>query len=882
MTNLFIEQLSDKIMKNREFRTDYEEAIKSQLNQTEENKLTKVQIKRLIETASIFSLHDDMIFKKLALKISYTLILKYGFKHNHLYSAAEIIFSRLGDFPTVQYMHNQNSTKKYSKLEDSFLYNSLVFPEIFLKKVKNQYKIKSQELLFTDFQTKVFFALKNGKNISLSAPPSAGKSYIIHNYVADGLISKSEYIVVYIVPTKALIADVQSSVISILKNTHIDFNTITILNSTERFNATQTIFTKKIIFILTQERLDNLLKRNFNIHVDLIIVDEAQKIEEDMRGTILENTVNYITSNNPNVQTIIISPLMKNPEKFLDIFNVHQNKEKLSTESTPVGQNIFYINFCGKQIHSSLLLQDITTSSNTEHDNLITLDNKHIEKIPRKKYEKTAMVVKKFLDNKDQTLIYCDRPIDCTNTANILVKNVEENKISKNLELAIDFIKTNVHPDYFLIDHLRSKIGFHHGKMQQFIKFTVEKLFKDKEISQLCCTSTLLEGVNLPAKNIVINNPRRGRAMEKLDIMNLVGRAGRFSKDYFGNVYCIDIATWPTKNVFDGSLLPVISATDKIFQKAIPELIQHLMKYSEPNNPKYRVTNVATNLIIKYIKSEGNIILEDLKEKYPNISSADMNKIEENLCRIKNETSDLDQKIISKNRIDPRLAHDLYVKIKSKKIIYPVYPDHIQFDKNLEKIFKLLKQYIIKDLKHKDLKYYSHIASNWIKQKTYSEIIKGGLEFHSSVDKIELEDNSEDIDILTKNKKKINKRIEQINDILEITIKFKLARAVQCYCDLIEDIVEQEDLKPEHKINFQLADQLESGAYEQHVLLLLELGVSRDSAIIISKNIKDEILDTHSMYQWLDNNRTEIKSILHPYMYKEFEFWLGSRENVGG
>ena len=56
------------------------------------------------------------------------------------------------------------------------------------------------------------------------------------------------------------------------------------------------------------------------------------------------------------------------------------------------------------------------------------------------------------------------------------------------------------------------------------------------------CTSTLLEGVNLPAKNIFIFSNAIGNSkFSDVDFWNLAGRAGRFSKELSGNIICVRI-----------------------------------------------------------------------------------------------------------------------------------------------------------------------------------------------------------------------------------------------------------------------------------------------------------------------------------------------------
>lgn len=47
--------------------------------------------------------------------------------------------------------------------------------------------------------------------------------------------------------------------------------------------------------------------------------------------------------------------------------------------------------------------------------------------------------------------------------------------------------------------------------MPLLIRTEIERLFSEGFIRYLICTSTLLEGVNLPAKSIIIRNPRRGK-----------------------------------------------------------------------------------------------------------------------------------------------------------------------------------------------------------------------------------------------------------------------------------------------------------------------------------------------------------------------------------
>lgn len=112
-----------------------------------------------------------------------------------------------------------------------------------------------------------------------------------------------------------------------------------------------------------------------------------------------------------------------------------------------------------------------------------------------------------------------------------------------------------IHKDYYLADCLAHGVAFHFGSLPQVIRNKVEKLFKKGEIKYLFCTSTLLEGVNLPAKNIfILSNKKHRSNMSKIDFWNLAGRAGRLNFELFGNVFCIreEIKDWKNTTVLTG------------------------------------------------------------------------------------------------------------------------------------------------------------------------------------------------------------------------------------------------------------------------------------------------------------------------------------------
>lgn len=97
---------------------------------------------------------------------------------------------------------------------------------------------------------------------------------------------------------------------------------------------------------------------------------------------------------------------------------------------------------------------------------------------------------------------------------------------------------------------MKKGIAFHFGKLPQRIREKIEELYEQKAIDYMFCTSTLLEGVNLPAQNIfILNNTIGLRKFTDVDFWNLAGRAGRLSKELSGNIICVrlDSNKWNVK-----------------------------------------------------------------------------------------------------------------------------------------------------------------------------------------------------------------------------------------------------------------------------------------------------------------------------------------------
>ncbi|HGY8645062.1 TPA: DEAD/DEAH box helicase, partial [Escherichia coli] len=85
------------------------------------------------------------------------------------------------------------------------------------------------------------------------------------------------------------------------------------------------------------ERLQVLLD-NFEEKIDLVVIDEAQSISDEIRGMILQDCLDKISTQNPNAKYVFLAPGAEGFDDLADIIGIdaiHIEKTNLS----PVVQN---------------------------------------------------------------------------------------------------------------------------------------------------------------------------------------------------------------------------------------------------------------------------------------------------------------------------------------------------------------------------------------------------------------------------------------------------------------------------------------------------------------------------------------------------------------
>lgn len=490
--------------------------------------LSRIDWNNILSIASLFSYYDESKYLDAALRIAQTCLMQETTDENQK-NAAAFILDNLTIKPAIKIALDKQYIKK--DFRDSYPFALKLQQN--KSDIEHSIIVNDEVFLLNKFQREVYSAYQHNETISISAPTSAGKSYILCTLLLEELIEGNKNIV-YVVPTRALISQVESDLKVLLKQYNIDNQA----NVTTVPPQEDIIEDKSNIFVFTQERLHWFLYGGANNKIDILIVDEAHKIEDGNRGILLQQKIEDVVKANSSIKVFFSSPFTSNPEILLD--NVMNNSRKcmVNTQFVAVNQNLLYVS----QVHRKIREWQIhlcTIEKTILLGRIIMTDRPTTE---RHKIVHTAYQT----SNKGGCLIYSNGAADAEDTATLLYDLLPEREPDTEITALVELVQSTIHTQYVLARVLSKGIAFHYGNMPLLIRNEIERLFSIGKIEYLVCTSTLLEGVNLPAKSIIIRKPTRGQGnpLNQNDFWNLAGRAGRLGKEYSGNIFCIEPSKW--------------------------------------------------------------------------------------------------------------------------------------------------------------------------------------------------------------------------------------------------------------------------------------------------------------------------------------------------
>ncbi|MED1603545.1 helicase-related protein, partial [Alkalihalophilus marmarensis] len=448
------------------------------------------------------------------------------------------------------------------------------------------------------------------------------------------------------------------------------------------------------------------------------------------------------------------------------------------------------------------------------------------------------------------------------------------------LESLINIVQETMHEEYYLVDCLKKGIAYHFGGLPQRIREKIELLFQRKVIKNIFCTSTLLEGVNLPAKNIfILSNAIGSKKLSKIDFWNLAGRAGRLTEDLSGNIICLRIIDKRNRWHNPDRDLQVIK--ERTVEEVSSVLMTNRGRFylnigqsikSEPFTRKAvtenekRMLDSYGNILAYHALSKTDSILRSKFINSNNDAKEIINYLEKiNIVPEKILSQSSTIKLIYQNKV---LSSSMNLTNIAGKTGYQECLDLLNtlYDLyNWEKEESGGRNPLAKN--RSVLEYYAVLMNSWINSQPLNVIIKNAIYyFDKKYKKISI-NNKEPVLFDKNNRIHINQVVNNVVSDIENVLRFKIKVYVKNYIDLLNVRYQ----KNEEAINTPNWDKyLEYGTTDLTIIELQNLGFQRHIANFLKKNYHEYfIMENGTITDFLEN---KLKEQLQKSIYiQEFE-----------
>ncbi|MEE4790540.1 DEAD/DEAH box helicase [Pseudomonas alliivorans] len=801
--------------------------------------LSLEQLRKATWLASIVATGSSEALKNLA--NSYGALLFLNDPGNEVFrKACYILQSRTGNLLSSKHVPNIFSNGQYQSNFSTVLDFELSAKRSYL----TQEFFDSTTATFTDFQRKLWDTLIAGHNTAISAPTSAGKSFIIQKYIVEMLLQKPS-VAFYIVPTKALINQASSELkIALGESAHI----YTTYRELEKFD-------KSVVFVLTPERCIKTLQDEMSKPPKIVFFDEIHNLEDASRGIVFENALYRMVTKWRNTQFMFAGPFIHNVAD--PIKKVAKIKlVEAATISSPVFQIKASITFKPREKIASYRLFSQTGK-------VIGGELKLKRSIYSKAKNNHGEAIAAFMDNidkNDSCIVFSPSKSSAEKWANKIAPIVGMSNASitegasQDIKDLLEYLADEIHPDYCLIKTLRLGVGFHHAGLPDIARMEIEELYTNNHIKNLVCTSTLIQGVNLPADKLIVINPKVGAtALTQFEFMNLIGRAGRASTNLYGEVYCLDIIDeeWAAGRITDNkqkTIRPsVVSALEDNFE-SIYQLVDkersHIVEVE--NGEKLYPTISYIRQLHAADSAHYQRILESaqIPDKY-------RDAIAKKLAPVSSSLS-IPSELLQRNPyIDPLLQNKLYelivaepledwittkfaVSRKSKRGVDS--SDEPTFYSQFESIAQKLND--VFNIEHEinsnrwgsyiSIKRLVYDAYYWMAGKSHRYFIERIL--NEAVGEDEQED------------PKVDSAARFVTDHISRNITFIMVKYFSLWSDIVSHTLTEEQ-KEENAYSLSLPAMIELGSFDPKVLELMSLGINRSIALRLRKMIPSEVVD---------------------------------------
>ncbi|HBN7890446.1 DEAD/DEAH box helicase [Pseudomonas aeruginosa] len=699
-------------------------------------------------------------------------------------------------------------------------------------------------LQVNDFQQRFWTNAAGERWLSASAPTASGKTFLVLQWLIDQVSAGEARVAVYLAPTRALVSEIETSLKSLLGDTGMI--EVSSLPLPDKYKAARA-GGARVILVFTQERL-HLLANVLGevLSIDLLIVDEAHKIGDNQRGVILQDAIERASRANSKLKAVFISPATQNPGELLTDAPPGVPTVTVDSDSTTVLQNLMLATQMPRK--SKLWTLTLRHQSST-----LPIGTLQLASTPAGLKKRLAFIAA-AAGERGGTLVYANGAGEAEEVADLISQLLPKLElVDPELSQLAELARKGVHQDFRLAPLVELGVAFHYGNMPSLLRLEIERLFRLGKIRFLVCTSTLIEGVNLSCRTIVVRGPRKGKGhpMEPHDFWNLAGRAGRWGDEFQGNIICIDpedAQAWP-RGVPSRARYPIKRESD-----AVLELGDGMVNYlstrgltdlsSIEDSDKFE--QVGAYLLTTFMRL-GSISAASLAKRH---DAATIAKLDQALGALAEQIEiDVDLATRHPGVSAIGLQHLLEAFRAYTGDVENLLPAEVASNDSYDRFITIMGR-INENLfpaftPGARIRLYALIVVKWLKGYSLARIIRDSIEWHKEVGR----------------SFSLPELIRGTMELVEQIARFRAPKYLSAYMDVLHlhlREIGREDLVDD---GLDIGTQLEFGVSSTTLLSLMELGLSRMSAVALYEKIARDDLSREECVAWISGRMSQFQAM---------------------
>ena len=557
---------------------------------------------------------------------------------------------------------------------------------------------------------------------------------------------------------------------------------------------------------------------------------------------------------------VFASPLSENPGLLLEGSPAGAASAELVGQTVTVTQNLLWVN----QVPRKPTLWDVEI---VEGGSNKTIGQVQLQARPQPPSKRLSLVAVALGQSATSNVVYVNGPAKAETTASQIFEALgEAADVSDHPRIRAlrELCQKTIHERYALAEFIRRGVGFHYGNIPLLVRTEIEDLFREGLLRYLVCTSTLLEGVNLPCQSLFVLGPERGpgNKMTAADFWNLAGRAGRWGQEFAGNIVCIDTIKgdkWPDPPR-QRIRYPLVRATDQVLGDT-GGLLDYIAGDTPPDEGSGHPPLEAVFSFLAARRMKGRAIAE-----LPGVTDSDSRRLQAAVDDAL-ERVNVPVEIVERHAgISPlsmqRLLDEFATPTDPSGFLISPPESDDALDTLLLAIGRI-KRILGGDFGTPPRQFgLSLLITKWMRGAPLARLIADRIDYEQSRSKAP----------------KLATMIRNTMADVEKIARFEAPKYLACYLDLLKCDFERRGIEDQLIDLPDVAMLLELGVSRKTELSMMILGLSRTTAVALSEHIVDDELGTADCLTWLGQRDIEILG-LPVLVQREIEALIDRRPN---